>query len=159
LACAASLAVLDVIEKENLLENIRIQGAYLGRKIQLDFILFMISSERLLLHGLTGNARAAPFVFDIRGGGGFWAIEFDFSTSQADFKGAAFALLVEARAMLNGMIVMGMTPAHLESDSDGEKGGHIILSPAFNITKEEVETIAKLLILTVEEVLDNYNVH
>lgn len=158
MACAASLAVLDVIEKENLLENIRIQGAYLGRKLfNLIFFLFMISSERLLLHGLTGNARAAPFVFDIRGGGGFWAIEFDFSTSQADFKGVAFALLVEARAMLNGMIVMGMTGAGL--DSVGKKGGHIILSPAFNVTKEEVETIAKVLVLTVEEVLDKYNVH
>jgi acetylornithine/succinyldiaminopimelate/putrescine aminotransferase len=31
LACAASLAVQNVIEQENLLENIRKQGAYLGK--------------------------------------------------------------------------------------------------------------------------------
>jgi adenosylmethionine-8-amino-7-oxononanoate aminotransferase len=110
----------------------------------------------LLLQGLTGNSRAAPFVFDIRGGGGFWAIEFDFSTSQADFKGDAFAMVVQARAMNNGMIIMGMTGG---ADLDGKKGDHIILSPAYNITKEEVETIAKIFIRTVEEVLDEYNVH
>ena len=104
---------------------------------------------------MTGNARASPFVFDIRGGGGFWAVEFDFSTSQADFKGERFAMLVQARAMVNGMIVMGMTGG---ADLDGKNGDHIILSPAYNITKEEVETVAKVFILTVEEVLDEYNI-
>lgn len=116
----------------------------------------MSSSERLLLEGLTGNARSAPFVFDIRGRGGFWAIEFDVDTSQADFKGNGFAMLVQARAMHNGMIVLGITGG---ADLDGMKGDHIILSPAYNITKEEVETIAKVFIRTVEEVLDEYNVH
>lgn len=32
LACAASLAVQNVIEQENLLENIRLQGEYLRKK-------------------------------------------------------------------------------------------------------------------------------
>ena len=113
MACAASLAVLKVIEEENLLENIRIQGAYLGTKNHGDslicYLLFLLI-ESLLLKGLTGpNARAAPYVFDIRGRGGFWAIEFDFEASTANFRGNAFAMLVQSRAMQNGMIIMGMT--------------------------------------------------
>lgn len=115
----------------------------------------MSSPERLLLQGLTGTARAAPFVFDIRGCGGLWAIEFDFSISQADLRGNAFAMLVQAQAMKNGMIIMGMKGG---ADLDGKTGDHIILSPAYNVTKEEVETIAKILIRTVEEVLDEYNI-
>ena len=55
--------------------------------------------------------------------------------------------------MSNGMIIMGMTGG---ADTDGSKGDHIILSAAYNITKEEIETIAKLFIRTV---LDEYNVH
>lgn len=99
------------------------------------------------------NAPAAPFVFDIRGSGGFWAIEFDFETSNYEFKGNAFAMLVQARAMDNGLIVMGMTGG---ANLEGSKGDHIILSPAYNVTKEEVETIANIFIRSVEEVLEAY---
>ena len=35
LACAASLAVQNVIEEEKLLENIRIQGTYLGLSVSI----------------------------------------------------------------------------------------------------------------------------
>jgi len=80
LACAASLAVQNVIEEENLLENIRIQGSYLGKLLQ----------ERL-----TGpNSLALPYTFDVRGGGGFWAVEFDFDGDNnnlvVDFKKRQF---------------------------------------------------------------------
>ena len=56
-----------------------------------DFYLFIHVFFRTLT--LAGDVRAAPFLFDIRGGGGFWAIEFDFSTSRADFREDAFAML------------------------------------------------------------------
>lgn len=95
-ACAASLAVQKAILEENLLENMRVQGLYL---------------EELLRKRLTSpNAQAAPFVFDIRGGGGFWGIEFDFTCPEAarvNFQGKQFALLVQARALENGLIIMG----------------------------------------------------
>lgn len=95
-ACAASFAVQKVIEEENLLENLRTQGTYL---------------ESLLRSRLTSpNARAAPFVFDIRGGGGFWGIEFDFTGPEAeriDLQGKQFGLLVQARALENGLVIMG----------------------------------------------------
>jgi E3 ubiquitin-protein ligase TRIP12 len=59
LACAAALAVQREIADKDLLANCRVQGALL---------------ERLLRERLLGpNARARPYVFDIRGGGGFWS--------------------------------------------------------------------------------------
>lgn len=139
LACAASLAVQNVIEQENLLENIRKQGGYL---------------EELLQQRLTGpNKLAAPYVFDIRGGGGFWAVEFELGT--ASFEGGSFAMLVQARALDNGLIVMGMTGG---ANLQGTKGDHIILSPAYNVTKEQIEKIVDIFSQSVEEVLKEHNV-
>jgi len=139
LACAASLAVQEVIEEENLLENVRKQGAYL---------------EKLLKDGLAGpNRLAAPYTFDIRGGGGFWAVEFDFEGSQIDFKGQAFAMLVQARAMDLGLVVMGMTGG---ANLEGTKGDHVILSPAYNVSKEQVEEIGRVFIQSVEQILGEY---
>jgi len=65
-------------------------------------------------------------------------------------------MLVQARAMKNGLIIMGMTGG---ADLQGNKGDHIILSPAYNVTKEEVETIAMIFVRSVNEILDDFNVH
>jgi E3 ubiquitin-protein ligase TRIP12 len=95
LACAASLAVQKVIAKEKLLANCRKQGAYLRQLLE----------QRLQEPG----ALAAPYTFDIRGQGGFFAIEFDFTGPEGklDFKGEQFALLVQERCLENGLIIMG----------------------------------------------------
>lgn len=104
--------------------------------------------------GLTGlNSLAAPYVFDIRGAGGFWAVEFEFG--DFNFKGATFAMLVQARAMENGLVCMGMNGG---ANLQGTKGEHIIFAPAYNVTKEEIEKIAGLFIRSVEEILREYNV-
>jgi E3 ubiquitin-protein ligase TRIP12 len=106
----------------------------------------------LLQEGLRGpNAPAAPFTFDIRGGGGFWAVEFDFSNaSELNFDGKEFAMLVQYRAFENGVCVMGMTGG---SNLEGTKGDHLILAPAFNVTKEQIEKIAAVVVQSVEEIL------
>jgi len=144
LACAASLAVQHVIEEENLLDNIRKQGEYL---------------RQLLEEGLRGpNALAAPYTFDVRGGGGWWAVEFDFDVPEAsslNFKGEQFAMLVQARALENGLIIIGMAGG---SNLEGNKGDHIMLSPAYNVTKKEVEIIVKVTVKSVEEILKEYTV-
>lgn len=117
-------------------------------------VLKVCTTAELLRKRLTGNALAAPFVFDIRGGGGFWAIEFDFeSAGQVDFKGEQFAMLVQARCMKNGLVVMGMTGG---ANLEGTKGDHVMLSPAYNVTKEEVEKIVELFVKSVEEILKEY---
>jgi len=108
----------------------------------------------LLQERLAGpNQPAAPYIFDIRGGGGFWAVEFDLG--KASFKGDSFAMLVQARALDNGLIVMGMTGG---ANIEGTKGDHIILSPAYNVTKEQIEEIAEIFAQSVEEILKEYSV-
>ncbi|KAG6897829.1 hypothetical protein C0992_010634 [Termitomyces sp. T32_za158] len=135
--CAAALAVQNVIESENLLDNVRKQGAYL---------------ESLLQMGLKGpNAVAAPYTFDIRGGGGFWGIEFDFTdATNLNFGKEAFAFRVQARALELGLVVIGMTGG---SNLEGTKGDHVLLAPAYIVTKEQIEKIAAIFVQSVEEVL------
>ena len=103
---------------------------------------------------------ALPYTFDVRGGGGFWAVEFDFSSDKnnkffVDFKGQSFAMLVQARALENGLIVMGMVGG---ANLEGTKGDHIILAPAYNVTKEEIEKIVDIFVNSVEEILREFGV-
>ncbi|KAM5536574.1 hypothetical protein V8D89_009669 [Ganoderma adspersum] len=139
IACAGALAVQKVIEEENLLANINEKGAYLGE---------------LLRARLTGpNARSAPYVFDIRGGAAWWGVEWEFDVPEATAKGYAgktFAIDVQARALENGLIIMGFTGG---ANIEGTKGNHNMLSPAYNVTKEEVEKIVNVFVKSIEEVL------
>lgn len=61
---------------------------------------------------------AAPYTFDIRGGGLFWGIEFDFPPEiEPAFK--TFAMLVQARALKLDLIIMGFTGG---ANLEGNKG-------------------------------------
>ncbi|KAI0372588.1 PLP-dependent transferase [Pilatotrama ljubarskyi] len=131
LSCAAALAVQRVIADEKLLENVR------------DVVAPTMGS--LLRDRLLGpNALAKPYVFDLRGGGAWWAVEFEFDD------GEPFALAVQARALENGVVVMGFNGG---ASLDGKRGHHCMLSPAYNVTKQQVETIVDLFVRSVEEVL------
>ncbi|KAI0091468.1 hypothetical protein BDY19DRAFT_983799 [Irpex rosettiformis] len=139
IACAASLAVQKVIVQENLLENSRKQGAYLSSLLH----------EKLL----GPNSMAAPYTFEIRGSGCWWGIEFDFdgpSARKVDMKGRSFAIEVQQRTFSKGLIIMGMSGT---ATLDGSKGNAVLLSPAYNITKEQVDDIVRILVEAVEEVL------
>ncbi|KAI0272306.1 hypothetical protein BC834DRAFT_1030472 [Gloeopeniophorella convolvens] len=139
LSCAASLAVQKVIAAENLLENGRQTGEYLAQLLR----------ERLQ----SSNALAAPVTFDVRGGGSFWAVEFDFTGPEGqklDFKGGRFAILVQSRCLEKGLIVMGMVGG---ANLEGTAGDHIIFAPAYNVTRTEVERIGDIFVASVEEVL------
>ncbi|KAI9573982.1 hypothetical protein HD554DRAFT_2202087 [Boletus coccyginus] len=138
LACAASLAVQRVIREENLLPRVVQNGELMGK---------------LLHQGLRAEgAMAKPFTFDIRGRGAFWGIEFDFSGHEEmlGFKMQTFAMLVQARCLKNGLIAIGMNGG---ANLDGSKGDHIILSPAYNATTEEIEKIVEIFVKSVDEIL------
>lgn len=141
LSCAASLAVQDVIKEENLLEQCELRGNYLGK---------------LLREGLlTGpNALSKPWVFDVRGGGLFWGVEFEFSEEENQkwfAKGGKgrFGTRVQQKAMELELIIIGMS-----GGVDGVKGDHIILSPAYTVTELEVEAIVRRTVEAVEAILD-----
>jgi len=133
------LAVQRAITSENLLENANTQGQYLA--------------ELLRKKLQSPNAIAAPYTFDIRGGGMFWGIEFDFTSPDAaklDLKGGQFAMILQARCLQNGLIIMGFTGG---ANIEGTQGNHCILAPAYNVTRTEVEEIVKRFVESVEEVI------
>ncbi|KAL1723093.1 pyridoxal phosphate-dependent transferase [Schizophyllum commune] len=140
LSCAASLAVQKVFKEEKLIENCRVQGEYLGQQLEAKL-------------GRSSPSTAAPFVFNIRGGGMFWGTEFDFTVPEAanlDFKGRAFAIAVQQRCLENGLIVMGLTGG---SNLEGTKGDHVMLCPPYTVTEADIDEIVKRYVQSVEEVL------
>jgi E3 ubiquitin-protein ligase TRIP12 len=95
----------------------------------------------------------------VRGAGGFWAIEYDFENSEAasyNFGNKVFAMVVQEKAFDNGLIVMGMAGG---ASLDGTRGHTTIFAPAYNVTREEVETIVELFVKSLEEVLTASRVH
>lgn len=150
IASAASLAVQKVIASENLLAKCQERGAEL---------------ERLLKQRLQGsNARASPYVSDIRGGGLFWGVEFNIPDAELPRINAAyqrstgagsevpnnrrFGLLLQDKTMDKCLIVIAMT-----GSVDGKRGDHAIIAPAYTITSEEIQKIVDLLVESIEELL------
>ncbi|KAK7685829.1 hypothetical protein QCA50_011175 [Cerrena zonata] len=141
IACAASLAVQRVVNNENLLKNSLVQGEYLHSLLK----------KRLL----SPNSPVAPFVFDIRGSGAWWGIEFDFDTPspekpQFDLKGKTFGDLIQTKCMDNGLVIMGF---HGGANVEGTRGDHAMFSPAYNVTKELIEKIVDIFVESAEDVV------
>jgi len=131
LACAAALAVQEVIMKENLLANVAAMGALLEAGL----------TERL------GNHR---HVGDIRGRGLFWAVELvQDRASKAVFDPALKLnerVKREAYARGLGCYPMGGT-------IDGLRGDHVILAPPYNVTEAETTMILDRFAAAVEAAL------
>ena len=131
MACAAALAVQEVIAGEDLLANVSAMGALLEAGL----------TERL------GNHR---HVGDIRGRGLFWAIELvQDRASKAVFDPSLKInerVKREAYARGLGCYPMGGTV-------DGLQGDHVILAPPYNVTAEEVGMILHRFAAAVEAAL------
>ena len=123
LACAAALAVQRVMRRDNLLENVRVQGAYLSRRLK----------ERFGNH---------PFVGDVRGRGLFQGLELvaDRDTKAPfDPKGKLHAR-VKREAMARGLLVYPMG-----GTVEGVAGDHVLLAPPFILGAAVVDTIVERL--------------
>ena len=122
-ACAAALAVQEVIHRDNLLENVRAMGDRLQRRL----------SERFGNH---------PHVGDIRGRGLFRGVEFVAErASKEPFDPAQkINARVKREAMARGLLVYpgGGT-------IDGRRGDHVLLAPPFIVTGEQIDTIVERL--------------
>jgi len=128
-AAAAALAVVDILEKEDLVDRAQHLGAYLGQKL-----------KTLLDH---------PHVADVRGVGMMWAVEFakDAETSapfprQLKLTEKIFDALMDA-----GVIAYKCTGFH-----EG-RGDAIMLGPPFIIKKEELDRVAAAIVPALEKVL------
>ena len=70
-----------------------------------------------------------------------------------DFEGKQFALLVQERCFSNGLIIMAFGGC---ANLEGTKGDHCLLSPAYTVTKEELDKIVDLFVRSVEEILEEH---
>ncbi|CZT50522.1 related to ARG8-acetylornithine aminotransferase [Rhynchosporium secalis] len=121
---AAALEVQKIKREENLVENVRIQGTYLEKRLK-------------ALLGDHSN------VGDIRGRGLFWGIEFvkDKKTKEPFAKKLGIAQKVHDTA-ISAPFNMTMYPG--TGTVDGISGDHVILAPPYNITKADAEYIAQV---------------
>ncbi|KAK1569630.1 aminotransferase class-III [Colletotrichum navitas] len=119
--CAAALEVQRIIREENLVANVRKQGALL---------------EKLLREHLSEH----PYVGDIRGKGLFWGIELvrDKKSKEPFPRSADIA----NKIYLNGLDKFGISLFPGNGTKDGNLGDHVFLAPAYTSTSDEIEYIA-----------------
>ncbi|KAH8197107.1 hypothetical protein TruAng_008712 [Truncatella angustata] len=124
IACAAALEVQKIIKEEKLLENVQTMGSLLSRR---------------LIEGLSRH----PNVGRISGRGLFWGIEFVANKETREpFPVASGVAMNMAELGLNEAYGIAIYPG--TGTADGVRGDHVIISPAYNSTAEEVEEIASI---------------
>ena len=122
-ACAAALAVLDVIEKRDLLANVRDRGAELRA----------VLDDRLGQH---------PHVGDIRGRGLFLGVELvEDREARVPFEPArGLPSRIKAEAMKRGLMVYPMG-----GTIDGSRGAHVLLAPPFILESGHIPIVVDRL--------------
>ncbi|KAG0646858.1 Aminotransferase [Hyphodiscus hymeniophilus] len=128
---AAALEVQKIVREEKLCDNVRIQGDYLGQ----------------LLKQLLGNH---PNVGDIRGMGLFWGLEFvkDRDTKEPFDPKIGVAQKIQELALSEPH---NMTIYPGTGTAGGLSGDHVMLCPAYIVTKEDIHHIAHTTAAVVKE--------
>jgi adenosylmethionine-8-amino-7-oxononanoate aminotransferase len=123
LACAAAIAVQRVMRRDDLLANVRRQGAHLARRLQ----------ERFGNH---------PFVGNVRGRGLFQGLEIvaDRGTKMPFDPQRKVHAQIKREAMARGLMVYPMG-----GTVDGAQGDHVLLAPPFIVTEADVDLIVERL--------------
>ena len=130
-ACAGGVAVLEEIEEQDLLTNVRRQG------LQLQSAL----ADRFGQH---------PHVGDIRGRGLFRGIELveNRETKTPFDPGLGLASKIKKAAQADGLLIYPMS-----GTVDGRQGDHILLAPPFILDDVGIEVIVDRLARTLSAVL------
>ena len=131
MACAAALAVQQVIRRDGLVERVRHQGEGLRLRLQTAF-------------------GAHPQVGDIRGRGLFQAIELvqDRERKQPFDPTLKLHARIKARAMAEGLMVYPMG-----GTIDGRLGDHVLLAPPFIVDDDALDQIVQRLARAVDGAL------
>jgi adenosylmethionine-8-amino-7-oxononanoate aminotransferase len=122
-ACAAALAVQQVIERDGLLMSVRLKGR----------LFETILNDRFAHH---------PHVGDIRGRGLFWAVELVHDReSRVPFEPAArLHARVKRECLTRGLMIYPMA-----GTIDGHAGDHILIAPPFIVDESHLEIIVERL--------------
>lgn len=123
IACAAALAVQEVIHRDNLLTNVRLMGARLRQRL----------GDRFGNH---------PHVGDIRGRGLFMGIELvEVRSTKTTFDPKEkLHARIKREAMARGLMVYPMG-----GTINGARGDHVLLAPPFIVDEAIVDTIVERL--------------
>jgi adenosylmethionine-8-amino-7-oxononanoate aminotransferase len=123
MACAAGLAVQEVIRRDKLLDNVKAMGAQLARRL----------GERFHNHAHVG---------DIRGRGLFMAVELveDRSTKAPFDPKLKLNARIKREAMTRGLMVY---PSG--GTIDGARGDHVLLAPPFIVDAAAIDAIVERL--------------
>ncbi|MDX1527396.1 MAG: aspartate aminotransferase family protein [Gammaproteobacteria bacterium] len=132
-ACAAGLAVQEVIREENLLQNVRSQGEALDAAL----------NERFGNHAHVG---------DIRGRGLFRGIEL--VADRASKAPLDPSLQIHAKIKKNAM-AHGLMCYPMGGTIDGKLGNHVLIAPPFIINESHVAEIVDKLGDAVDAALDS----
>ncbi len=133
-ACAAALAVQQVIVEDQLVARVKQQGVKL---------------ENLLRQRFESH----PHVGDIRGRGLFWGLEFvaDRPTKTPFPPQKRLHATIKAEAMARGLMCYPMG-----GTLDGREGDHLLLAPPFITSDAELETIVTRLGQAIDSSLAEY---
>ncbi|MEJ1128200.1 aspartate aminotransferase family protein [Variovorax sp. CCNWLW225] len=130
MACAAALAVQQVIRRDGLVAKVRDDGVAFGA---------------MLAEALGGH----PHVGDIRGRGFFWGIELVADrASKAPFDPS---LKVNA-AIKKDAMARGLLCYPFGGTVDGRQGDHVLLAPPFIATRQDLREIAARLAASIDAV-------
>lgn len=134
LSCGIADKVMEIIERENYIENCAEQGQYLMERLQ--------------------KLYEYPIVGDIRGKGLMIGIEFVKNQETKD----PFDVSYNVKGKItNNCLEEGIVPYPGGGSVDGVRGDHILIAPPINITREEVdilyEKLEKAVKKTTEELV------
>ena len=134
LSCAIALAVLNYIEKNELVRRSASMGEYLLSKLQ--------------------DLNRYSIVGDVRGLGLFAGVEFVKNKESKEPFDPSLKLnaLIGSRAFEKGLICY---PGN--GGADGVHGDHILIAPPFIITEEQCDAIVEILDASIDEVMKEHN--
>lgn len=133
IACASSLKVQEIIQRDHLLNNVQKMGD-------------------VLMEALKSEYKNHPYIGDIRGRGLFIGLEIvkDRSSKTAFNPAEKINGKLKSTAQNNGLAIYAMG-----GTIDGKNGDHIMLAPPFIIEQKHVDEIMDKLNKSVKEVFAN----
>jgi len=128
LSAAIAWKVLEIVERENYVDNAAAMGDYLMEKLQ--------------------SLRKYPLIGEIRGKGLMIGIEFvkDQLTKEPFDRSLQVSGLITKFCLARGIV-----PYPGTGSADGVRGDHMLLAPPLNITKEEVDELFTAFEGAIEE--------
>jgi len=133
IACASSLKVQEIIQREKLLDNVQKMSALMMKELNSAF----------------GNH---PYIGDIRGRGLFIGLEIvkDKATKSAFDPAEKINGKIKSKAQENGLCIYAMG-----GTIDGRNGDHLMFAPPFIITQAHVSEMVEILDKSVKQIFAN----